>query len=114
MNVTPDSFSDGGRSFAPDAAVAPAVALLEQGADIVDVGGEPTLPARRARRWRRSFGGSCRSSAGWPPRAQSSADTMRAEVAAQALDAGDRLIVDPGLGFAKTPRHSWALLARLR
>lgn len=44
MNVTPDPFSDGGRSFAPDAAVAHAVALLEQWADIVDVGAESTLP----------------------------------------------------------------------
>ncbi|MFD8381378.1 dihydropteroate synthase [Streptomyces sp. NPDC059679] len=40
----PDSFSDGGLSFAADAAVAHGLTLLEQGADIVDVGGESTRP----------------------------------------------------------------------
>ncbi len=44
VNVTPDSFSDGGRFFDPTAAVAHALALVEQGADILDVGGESTRP----------------------------------------------------------------------
>lgn len=44
VNVTPDSFSDGGRFFQPDAALAHAEALLREGADIVDVGGESTRP----------------------------------------------------------------------
>lgn len=44
LNVTPDSFSDGGRYFSPDAAVARAVRLVEEGADILDVGGESTRP----------------------------------------------------------------------
>ena len=44
VNVTPDSFSDGGRWLAPGAAVAHGLALLEQGADILDVGGESTRP----------------------------------------------------------------------
>ncbi|MGW5434553.1 dihydropteroate synthase [Streptomyces sp. NPDC004059] len=184
VNVTPDSFSDGGRSFAPQAAVAHGLALLEQGADIVDVGGESTRPGaarppaeeelRRVLPVVREL-----AAAG----ATVSVDTMRAEVAARALDAGarlvndvsggladpamlplmarantpyvlmhwrghsagmqanaryddvvtdvvdelrlridaaleagvqpGRLIVDPGLGFAKTPGHNWELLARL-
>lgn len=44
LNVTPDSFSDGGRFFAPAAAVAQARAMAEAGAAIIDVGGESTRP----------------------------------------------------------------------
>ncbi len=44
LNVTPDSFSDGGRWVAVDAAVEQAARLIEQGADIVDIGGESTRP----------------------------------------------------------------------
>lgn len=48
LNVTPDSFSDGGQYFSTDAAVAHALKLLEDGADIVDVGGESTRPGAKA------------------------------------------------------------------
>ncbi len=44
VNVTPDSFSDGGEFFDPDAAVAHGLALLRDGADLLDVGGEATNP----------------------------------------------------------------------
>ena len=44
LNVTPDSFSDGGRHAAPPAALARARALAEAGADILDIGGESTRP----------------------------------------------------------------------
>jgi dihydropteroate synthase len=44
VNVTPDSFSDGGLHYPPDAALEHALALLEDGADIVDIGGESTRP----------------------------------------------------------------------
>jgi dihydropteroate synthase len=44
VNVTPDSFSDGGRFAAADAAIAHGLQLVEQGADILDVGGESTRP----------------------------------------------------------------------
>ncbi len=44
LNVTPDSFSDGGRYFDPSAAIAAGLAMAEAGADIVDVGGESTRP----------------------------------------------------------------------
>lgn len=44
VNVTPDSFSDGGRFFDPEAAVAHGLALATEGADILDVGGESTRP----------------------------------------------------------------------
>ena len=44
VNVTPDSFSDGGRFIEPDAALAQARKLAEEGADIIDLGGESTRP----------------------------------------------------------------------
>ena len=44
LNVTPDSFSDGGHFFAPEKAVTQALTLLDQGADILDIGGESTRP----------------------------------------------------------------------
>ncbi|AOR36538.1 dihydropteroate synthase [Streptomyces fodineus] len=101
VNVTPDSFSDGGRSFAPEAAVAHGLALLAQGADIVDVGGESTRPGatrppadeelRRVLPVVREL-----AAAG----AVVSVDTMRAEVAARALDAGARMVNDVSGGLA--------------
>jgi dihydropteroate synthase len=48
LNVTPDSFSDGGRYTGPDAALAQAEVLLAEGAAVVDVGGESTRPGREA------------------------------------------------------------------
>ncbi len=47
LNVTPDSFSDGGSFIDPDAAVARALAMAAEGADILDVGGESTRPGHR-------------------------------------------------------------------
>lgn len=192
LNVTADSFSDGGRYLDADAAIAHGLELIEQGADLIDVGGESTRP------------GAVRVD----PRLEAervvpvigelaargvtvSVDTMRAPVAAAAIRAGaaivndvsggradanmarvvadaglpwilmhwrpagessdrrfthrsgdvdgyrdvvaevsgellaqvdaavsagvdaDRLILDPGLGFAKTAEHNWALLHAL-
>lgn len=48
LNVTPDSFSDGGRAFALDAALARTEAMIAEGADIIDVGGESTRPGSAA------------------------------------------------------------------
>lgn len=44
LNVTPDSFSDGGRHLEPEQAIAHGLLLHQQGADIIDVGGESTRP----------------------------------------------------------------------
>ena len=44
LNVTPDSFSDGGRYVDPEMAVAHGVKLAGEGADIIDIGGESTRP----------------------------------------------------------------------
>ena len=46
LNVTPDSFSDGGRFFLIDEALKQAEMLIENGADILDIGGESTRPNR--------------------------------------------------------------------
>lgn len=101
LNVTPDSFSDGGRWLATDAAVTRGRQLAEQGADLVDVGGESTRP------------GSLR------PALQEeldrvvpvvralasdgivvSVDTMRAEVARASVEAGAALVNDVSGGLA--------------
>jgi dihydropteroate synthase len=44
LNVTPDSFSDGGRYLAPDLALAQALQMISEGVDIIDIGGESTRP----------------------------------------------------------------------
>ena len=186
VNVTEDSFSDGGRYLDPEVAVAHARELVALGADIIDVGGESTRPGavrvdpdvelRRTAPVIRAL-----TEEGIP----TSVDTMRAGVAAAAVEAGvslindvsggqadpdmfrvmaqsglpvclmhwktvrfgdaagaahtdgdvvadvrrrldalageaqaagiapHNIIIDPGLGFAKTPEDNWALLAAL-
>src|ERR1039457_3138448 len=101
VNVTPDSFSDGGEWFGTEAAVRHGAGLAAQGADIVDVGGESTRPgaqrvsaAEELRRVRPVIGGLV--AAGLPV----SVDTMRAEVAERAIDAGARLVNDVSGGLA--------------
>jgi dihydropteroate synthase len=184
VNATPDSFSDGGRHDTTAAAVAHGLALHEQGADVLDIGGESTRPGATrplvAEELDRVVPVIRELSAHG---VALSVDTMRHEVAAAALEAGavlvndvsggladprvldvvaergaayvvmhwrahsavmnqlatyddvvaevrdelaqrleaatgagipaDRLVVDPGLGFAKTAEHNWELLRRL-
>jgi dihydropteroate synthase len=176
VNVTPDSFSDGGRHFDAATAIAHGLTLRAGGADIVDVGGESTRPGARridaAEEMRRvvpvvralaaagvvvSIDTMRRSTAeaalaagasivndvsggaadpqlpclvaearvpyivmhwrGHSVDMQSRADytDVVAEVGAELLarlDA-DQVILDPGIGFAKTAAHNWALLANL-
>ncbi|HEY7146164.1 MAG TPA: dihydropteroate synthase [Streptosporangiaceae bacterium] len=101
VNVTPDSFSDGGAWLDPDAAIKHGLDLAAQGADIIDVGGESTRPgALRAgpeeelRRVGPVVTGLV--SAGLPV----SIDTMRASVAQAALAAGAVLVNDVSGGLA--------------
>jgi dihydropteroate synthase len=101
VNVTPDSFSDGGKWLDADTAVRHGLDLVDQGADIVDVGGESTRP------------GALRIDAEEEVRrvipvvtglvghgVMVSVDTMRADVAERALDAGAILINDVSGGRA--------------
>jgi dihydropteroate synthase len=101
VNVTPDSFSDGGRFLDADTAVEHGLRLLAEGADALDVGGESSRPgaapvpagveiarvvpvvAELARR---------------APEALLSVDTTKAEVARAALDAGARIVNDVSAG----------------
>ncbi len=184
VNVTPDSFSDGGRFAGTEQAIAHATLLREQGADILDIGGESTRPGATrplvADELDRVVPVITALAA---QGAAVSVDTMRHEVAAAALAAGavmvndvsggladprvldvvadrgaayvamhwrahsavmqehasyadvlvevrdelarrldeataagidrSRIVVDPGLGFAKTAAHNWQLLQRL-
>ena len=184
VNVTPDSFSDGGLYGTTDAAIRHGFELREQGADVLDIGGESTRPGATRPLVAEELDRvvpviRALAEADVPV----SVDTMRSEVARAALEAGavvvndvsggladpqvldvvaehgaayvvmhwrahssvmqqlasyddvlvevrdelalrldaataagiaaDRLVVDPGLGFAKTADHNWELLRRL-
>lgn len=123
VNATPDSFSDGGRFLARDAAVAHAERLLAEGADLVDVGGESTrpgapevpadveaervVPVVRSLRER-----GCR--------APISIDTRKPEVARAALEAGADLLndvsalADPAMGALAAERGAAVVLMHMR
>jgi dihydropteroate synthase len=183
VNVTPDSFSDGGRFDSPESAVRAGLQMLNEGADVLDVGGESTRPgavriseAEERARVEPVVAGLVAAGA------RVSVDTARASVAQVALDAGavlvndvsggadpamfpliaergvpyvlmhsrgpssdmlsravyrdlirevtaeladrlelaidagiaeDQIVLDPGIGFAKTADHNWTLLAML-
>jgi dihydropteroate synthase len=124
LNVTPDSFSDGGQFAETDAAVLRGLALFEAGADIVDVGGESTRPggalrvdaAEESRRVVPVIRGLRARGAG-----PISVDTTRAEVARAALDAGADLVndvsgfrFDPGLASLVAERGVPAVVMHLR
>jgi dihydropteroate synthase len=101
VNVTPDSFSDGGQWFGAAAAIEHGLELIAQGADIVDVGGESTRPgAQRVpadeelRRVKPVITELVRAGA------VVSVDTMRAQVAEWAVEAGVSLVNDVSGGLA--------------
>jgi dihydropteroate synthase len=102
LNVTPDSFSDGGRFLSPDDALDGALRMMDEGADLIDVGGESTRPGAAAvsveeeiarvvpvveRLVQRGIG-------------PISIDTTKAEVARRAIEAGAHIVNDvSALGF---------------
>jgi dihydropteroate synthase len=101
VNVTPDSFSDGGTWLDPDKAIAHGLELASQGADIIDVGGESTRPGAQRIPVEDELGRvmpvvTALAKAG----AFVSIDTMRAEVARRALAAGARMVNDVSGGQA--------------
>lgn len=101
VNVTPDSFSDGGQWFTPDAAIEHGLRLAREGADLVDVGGESTRPgAQRVTQEEelRRVGQVVTELAA--AGVTVSIDTMRAAVAEMALEAGARLVNDVSGGLA--------------
>ncbi|MCC4248196.1 MULTISPECIES: dihydropteroate synthase [Microbacterium] len=101
VNVTPDSFSDGGRFLDPDVAIAHARSLRAQGADLLDVGGESTRPgaervAPRVEQQRVLPVVQALASEGLVV----SIDTMNASTARAAVAAGARLVNDVSGGLA--------------
>jgi dihydropteroate synthase len=101
LNLTPDSFSDGGLCDDADTAVVRALAMISQGADLIDVGGESTRPGAQ-----RIDAGVQRSRiipvierlARVAPNVRISVDTTRREVAAAAIAAGATLVNDISAG----------------
>jgi dihydropteroate synthase len=100
VNVTPDSFSDGGRFLDPDAAVAHGIELAGQGADVLDVGGESTRPGAAPvpadEELRRVIPVVERLAA--TTRVPVGVDTTKATVARAALDAGATVVNDVSAG----------------
>lgn len=98
VNVTPDSFSDGGEYFHTDLAVAHALKLLEEGADVIDIGGESTRPGKhepvRALEEARRVVPVIKAVLRERPDAILSVDTYRAETAERAIGAGAEIIND--------------------
>jgi len=107
VNVTPDSFSEGGRFFEPQAAIAHALQLLDEGADILDIGGESTRPGtfvlsderrdkpvvsedEELRRVMPVIEGVLKAR----PEAIVSADTYKSSVARRAVEAGAEIVND--------------------
>lgn len=123
LNVTPDSFSDGGLVAGTEAAVARGLRLFEEGADWVDVGGESTRPGaarvaaeEETRRTAPVVEGLRRRGAG-----PVSIDTTKASVARSALDAGADLVndvsafgYDPAMASLVAERGVPAVLMHLR
>jgi dihydropteroate synthase len=101
LNITPDSFSDGGSFLARDAAVVHGLALLAAGADVVDVGGESTRPGAEpvpAEEELARVVPVVSELARLRPEALISVDTVKAEVAAAALLGGARIVNDVTAG----------------
>jgi dihydropteroate synthase len=96
LNVTPDSFSDGGKFFKPEDAINQALRMAEQGADIIDVGGESTRPGADAipveEELRRVI--PVIKEITKKTDVPVSIDTYKSEVAKEALDAGAEMIND--------------------
>ncbi len=100
VNVTPDSFSDGNQTFGTDAAIDRALRLVEEGADLIDVGGESSRPgaepvplAEELRRVIPVIEGIRRQS-----RIPISIDTVKSPVAAAAIEAGAAMVNDISAG----------------
>lgn len=96
LNVTPDSFYDGGRASETDVAIAAALAMIEQGADIIDIGGESSRPGASAVSLEQELHRVIPVVQGLRAKSSSliSVDTTKASVAKAALAAGADLIND--------------------
>lgn len=101
LNVTPDSFSDGGNFTSPDKAIQHAKEMCDQGADYIDIGGDSTRPGSSCvgveEEWRRIkdiIGAVSKFS-------KVSVDTHYAETARRAIEEGAKIVNDVSAGFDK-------------
>lgn len=94
LNVTPDSFSDGGEFLDPDDAIARAHQMLEDGADMIDVGGESTRPGASWVPVDQELARIMPVIEAMAPLCKVSVDTRRPEVARAAVEAGASIIND--------------------
>lgn len=114
LNVTPDSFSDGGRYLDPAAAVQQALQMQEAGADWIDIGGESTRPRAKAVNAQEEKKRilpvikACSKALGIPV----SVDTYKAEVAQAAITEGAQLVND--IGALALDRRMGKTLSRLK
>lgn len=112
LNVTPDSFSDGGRFSSPEAVVARGIQLVEEGADIIDIGGESSRPGAEPvspdEELRRVIPVITELAA--KVNVPLSVDTVKPEVACAALECGASIVNDIGAG--RNPEEMWRLAAK--
>src|SRR5437868_5986387 len=113
VNVTPDSFSDGGRFENAEAAISRAVKLAEEGADLIDVGGESTRPGAPAvsAAEERSRIVPVIAALSRTVKIPISVDTTKAQVAEAALDAGATIVNDVS-GLQRDPALGKLVAAR--
>ncbi len=115
INVTPDSFSDGGLYLDPARARAQALELCQQGADIIDIGGESTrpqaTPVSAAEEWRR-LQPVLESLSKMPLPAALSVDTRKADIAGRLFDYPVALLNDCGAQLPPTLLQRWAAAGR--
>ncbi len=115
LNVTPDSFHDGGKFFDANAALRRACELDEAGADIIEVGGEPTGPTSKDVSTDEEVNRTInviRKIIEWKPKIMISIDTYKSGVARLAVEAGASMIndvtagrMDPGLLAVAAEKH---------
>jgi dihydropteroate synthase len=94
LNVTPDSFSDGGRWVDPGAAIAHGLTMVEQGADVVDIGGESTRPGAQPVEEADERQRVLPVIEALAPHVRVSVDTRKAGVAEAAIEAGATILND--------------------
>ena len=123
LNVTPDSFSDGGRYLDPATAIAHATRMVDDGADILDVGGESTRPGSTpvsADEELERVHPLIERLAELHPAVPVSIDTRKADVAAEALDAGATIVndvsggADPAMFDVVLDREAAVVLMHMR
>jgi dihydropteroate synthase len=117
LNVTPDSFSDGGRFLDPRAAIERGLSMVAEGADVIDVGGESTRPGSQGVSEAEELERVLPVVAGLKERCEAllSIDTVKPAVAREAVDAGAGMINDVstlrnGVGLAEVAAESGAEL----